>query len=109
MRLKIILITFLLIIGTNYTGLCQEKKVRTVVLFYAYSAGLTAYQSINEGFTNTLKNSSGEQFNILTEYLDIGRTPENGYGKSVVELYNRKFDEHTIDLIKTIAPWTYPF
>ena len=70
---------------------------------------LAAYQNISEGFNSTFKNSSGESFNILFEYLDIGRNTGNGYGKSVVELYNKKFKEHPIDLIITVAPWTYPF
>jgi hypothetical protein len=108
MRSKIIS-TFLLIIGINYKGLCLEKKVRTVVIFYSYNAGLAAYHNINEGFSNTFKNSAREAFNILIEYLDIGRAPENGFGKSVVEIYNKKFKEHPIDLIITIAPWAYPF
>lgn len=108
MKLKII-VTFLLIIGINYTVLCQVKKVRTVVIFYSYNAALAAYQNISEGFNSTFKNSSGESFNILFEYLDIGRNTGNGYGKSVVELYNKKLKEHSIDLIITVAPWTYPF
>jgi two-component system, cell cycle sensor histidine kinase and response regulator CckA len=107
-RLKII-ITILLIIGINNTGLCQVKKVRTIVIFYSYNAGLVAYQNINDGFNSTFKNSFGESFNILIEYLDIGRSTDNRYAKTVVELYNKKFKEHSIDLIITVAPWAYPF
>jgi signal transduction histidine kinase len=108
MKLKII-VTLLLIIGINYTGLCQEKKVRTVVIFYSYYSGLAAYQNLNEGFNSTFKETSGEQFNTLIEYLDLGRIPGDIYGKDVVEIYNKKLREQTIDLIITFGPMTYPF
>jgi len=90
MGLKIIII-FLLIIGINYTGFCKEKKVRTVILFYSYNSGLVTYQNINEGFYNTYKNSSVKTFIIFSGYLDIGRTTNNEYGKSVVNINNKKF------------------
>jgi signal transduction histidine kinase len=108
MRLKII-ICFLLIFGIDYTGSCQEKKVRSIVIFYSYNSGLAAYQNISEGFNSTFKNASGESFNILFEFLDIGRNLKNKYGKSLVEIYNKKFKEQVIDLIITVGPWAYPF
>jgi signal transduction histidine kinase len=90
-------------------GFAQEKKVRTCVMFYSYSASMVAYQNMMDGFKESFIQPLDGPISIVTEYLDIGRTNNEAYGRSIVEMYNQKYNENGIDLIIAVGPGILPF
>jgi signal transduction histidine kinase len=107
-RFKII-ITSLLLITLSFGGLALENKVRTCVIFFSYSASMVAYQNMLDGFNESFIQPLNGPVSIVTEYLDLGRTNNEAYGRSIVEMYNQKFNENGIDLIIAVGPGILPF
>jgi signal transduction histidine kinase len=105
---KIIIIAILLVTFTS-GGLSQEVKARTCVIFFSYSASMVAYQNMLDGFNESFIQPLGGPVSIVTEYLDIGRINNEAYGKSIVEMYNQKYNENGIDLIIAVGPGILPF
>jgi signal transduction histidine kinase len=104
-----IIITTLLILYFSIAGLAQEKKVRTCVIFFSYSASMNAYQNMLDGFDDTFIQPFDAPVSIVKEYLDIGRTSSEAYGRSIVEMYNQKYNDEGIDLIIAVGPGILPF
>jgi signal transduction histidine kinase len=104
-----IIITALLFILFSPNGSGQEKKARTCVIFFSYSASMNAYQNMLDGFNESFIQPLSNPASIVTEYLDIGRTNDESYGRSIVEMYNQKFNENGIDLIIAVGPGILPF
>jgi signal transduction histidine kinase len=104
-----IIITAILLFVFSPAIHAQEKKVRTCVMFFSYSASMVAYQNMLDGFNDSFVQPLGSPVSIVTEYLDIGRTNNEAYGRSIVKMYNEKFNENGIDLIIAIGPGIIPF
>jgi signal transduction histidine kinase len=104
-----IIITALFLITFSSGGLAQEKKVRTCVMFFSYSASMVAYQNMLDGFNESFIQQINGPVSIVTEYLDLGRTNNEAYGRSIVEIYNQKFNDNGIDLIIAVGPGIIPF
>ena len=104
-----IIITALLLILFSPAGSGQEKKARTCVIFFSYSASMNAYQNMLDGFNESFIQPLSGPVSIVTEYLDIGRTNNESYGRSIVEMYNQKYNENGIDLIIAVGPGILPF
>ena len=101
--LKILFVTLLLqfhIIQETHAS----EKTKTIVIFFSLHAGLPAYQNLLEGFRTTFSEEYNEHYNLLIEYLDIGRLSDDKYAKYIVELYNDKYKDTDIDLLITVAP-----
>jgi signal transduction histidine kinase len=105
---KIIIASLLLVLFPP-DGLGQEKSARTCVIFFSYSASMNAYQNMLDGFNETFIQPFNRPVSIVTEYLDIGRTKNESYGRSIVEMYNQKYNENGIDLIIAVGPGILPF
>jgi signal transduction histidine kinase len=105
---KILLAAFLLVTASP-AGKAQEKKVRTCVMFFSYSASMVAYQNMLDGFNESFIQPLHSPVSIVTEYLDLGRTNNEAYGRSIVEMYNEKFNDNGIDLIIAVGPGILPF
>lgn len=86
-----------------------ESKTRTIVMFFAFNANLPAYQNFLDGFRNTLSKDSDEPYNLLIEYLDIGRSPNESYVKQLIGQYNVKLKGYHINLLLTFGPMTCTF
>jgi signal transduction histidine kinase len=104
-----IVITILVLITFSPAVPAQEKKVRTCVMFFSYSASMVAYQNMLAGFNESFIQPLDGPVSIVTEYLDLGRTNNEAYGRSIVEMYNKKFNEDGIDLIIAVGPGILPF
>jgi len=104
-----IFITSLLLFTISTGGIAQEKKARTCVMFFSYSASMVAYQDMLEGFNESFIQPVNEPVSIVTEYLDIGRSNNEAYGRSIVEMYNQKYKDNGIDLIIAVGPGILPF
>jgi signal transduction histidine kinase len=104
-----IAITSLLLISFFAGGIAQEKKTRTCVMFFSYSASMIAYQNMLKGFNESIIQPLSGPVSIVTEYLDLGRTSNEAYGRSIVEMYNEKYNENGIDLIIAVGPGILPF
>lgn len=102
-------ITTLILIVFSPAGLAQEKKVHTCVMFFSYSASMGAYQNMLEGFNESFIQPLGGPVSIVTEYLDIGRSNDENYARSIVEMYNQKYNDDGIDLIIAVGPGILPF
>ena len=103
------IITVILLITFSSPGFAQEKRARTCVMFFSYSASMGAYQNMLDGFNETFIQPLNGPVSIVTEYLDIGRTNDESYGRSIVEMYNQKYNENGIDLIIAVGPGILPF
>ena len=64
-------------------------------------------QNILEGFRNALSKENEEPYNLQVEYLDIGRSKDEAYIEHIVDLYNKKYSGYKIDLLITVAPYTW--
>jgi signal transduction histidine kinase len=102
-------ITAILLITFSLTTPAQEKKVRTCVMFFSYSASMGAYQNMLDGFNETFIQPLNGPVSIVSEYLDLGRTNDESYGRSIVEMYNQKYNDNGIDLIIAVGPGILPF
>jgi hypothetical protein len=84
------------------------NKTKTIVIFFSLHANLPAYQNLLEGFHTTFSEEYHEPYNLLIEYLDIGRLEDDKYAKYIIEQYNEKFKDSTIDLLITVTPGIIP-
>jgi len=85
----------------------SSGKVKTIVIFFSLDAAVPGYQSFLEGFRSSFYEQIDEPYNLLIEYLDVGRFPEDDHSLNLVNLYNERFKETKIDLVITVAPGTY--
>jgi signal transduction histidine kinase len=106
--IKIIITVFLLITFSSEI-LAQEKKVKTCVMFFSFSASMGAYQNMLDGFNESFIQPLSSPVSIVAEYLDLGRTNNEAYGRSIVEMYNEKYKEDSVDLIIAVGPGILPF
>jgi signal transduction histidine kinase len=85
-----------------------DSKTKTIVIFFSLHANLPAYQNLLEGFTTTFSEEYHQPYNLLIEYLDIGRFTDDKYAKYIIEQYNEKFKDTKIDLLITVGPGVIP-
>ena len=88
----------------SYSG----SNTKTIVVFFALHANLPAYQNLLEGFRTTFSEEYNQPYNLLIEYLDIGRLADDKYAKYIIEQYNEKFKDTKIDLLITVTPGIIP-
>lgn len=93
----------LLVIFIPFKAISQEK-VKNVVIFFAYDPNLPAFDKILAGLNTTIRGNNKEPVNILTEYLDLNRAVNDVYSSFIINMYNGKVDEITIDLLITVGP-----
>ncbi|MFZ0471228.1 MAG: sensor histidine kinase [Bacteroidales bacterium] len=99
-----ILIVLLLLPSLIPRDAKASEKTKTIVIFFSLHAGLPAYQNFLEGFRTTFSEEPDENYNLLIEYLDIGRLSDDKYAKYIVDLYNEKYKNVDIDLLITVSP-----
>jgi signal transduction histidine kinase len=100
---KILTFLFCLVILTALKANSQDK-IKNVVLFFSYGSNLPAFEKILVGLSSTIRGSQGEPVNIMTEYLDISRSVNENYSRFIIDMYNEKLNEFTIDLLITVGP-----
>ncbi len=84
-----------------------DKKIKNIVILFPLNASMPSYQIFLEGFKSTFPEKFEEPYNLVVEYLDIGRSTDNDYAKHIVKIYNEKIKTSPIDLLITIPPFTY--
>jgi signal transduction histidine kinase len=62
-----------------------------------------------DGFKESFIQPLHAPVSIVTEYLDLGRTNNEAYARSIVDMYNQKYNENGIDLIIAVGPGILPF
>jgi len=82
----------------------SQEKVRNVVIIFSYSSTLPAYENILTGIKSTIRENIDEPVNIISEYLDIGRSDNDDYARLIINMYNSKLKEFNIDLLITVGP-----
>lgn len=101
---RILSIPFFLIFLIPYNSLAQDK-VKNVVIFFSHGPNLPAFEKVLAGLNTTLGGSTLGHVNIITEYLDIGRSiNDDHYPKFIIDIYNKKVKEFNIDLLITVGP-----
>ncbi|MEI6888472.1 MAG: hypothetical protein WCL03_04275 [Bacteroidota bacterium] len=98
---------FLIFLFALSTEANAVKKVKTIAVFFSMDANLPAYANLLEGIRSSLSEETAEPYNLLTEYLDIGRSKDEEHARHLVELYNEKFQNNKPDLLITFGPFTY--
>ena len=94
---------FLLISLIPFKAVSQEK-VKNVVIFFSYDPNLPAFDKILSGLNTTIRGNARDPVNILTEYLDLNRAVNDVYSSFIINMYNGKVEEITIDLLITVGP-----
>jgi signal transduction histidine kinase len=84
------------------------EKVRNVVVFFSLGSNVPAYGHILDGIKNILSKNYGASNNLIIEYLDIDRTDDEDYSRSIIDIYNIKFRTIKIDLLITVGPRLNP-
>jgi signal transduction histidine kinase len=99
-----ILLSFIFLVPlTSYA----TRNVKNIVIFFSLNGAIPGYQSFLEGFRSTIYEQNDEPYNLLIEYLDVERFPNDDHALQVVNLYNERFKQTKIDLVTTFAPGTY--
>jgi signal transduction histidine kinase len=100
-KISSIFIIFLFIFSQNSFS---QNKIKNVVIFYALSANLPAYQNILEGLKSTLSENNAEPINLIVEYVDIGRLTKDENIISLINIYDNKYSGTNLDLLITVGP-----
>jgi len=101
---KTFIVFFLFLIPlASYSG----RNVKNILIFFSLNPTVPGYQNFMEGFRSSLNEQNDEPYNLLIEYLDVGRFPNDEHSKEVVSLYNDRYKETKIDLVITVAPGTF--
>jgi signal transduction histidine kinase len=82
----------------------SQDKVKNIVIFFSYSSTLPAFQNVLEGFKKAVSQGNEDNVNIIVEYLDIGRSENDEYARYIINMYNDKLKEFTVDLFITVGP-----
>jgi signal transduction histidine kinase len=106
MKLRIYYLIYLLLLSTSLFS-SPDKRIKTIAIFFPLNASMPSFQNLLEGFKSVISEDMDEPYNLMIEYLDIGRTMDEEYVRHIVELYNEKFKTHPIDVLITIPPFTY--
>lgn len=101
---KTIILSFLFFIPI---AVYSSSNVKNIVVFFSLNPAVPGYQSFIEGFRSSFYEQTDEHYNLLIEYLDMGRFPDDVHAQNVVRMYNERFKQTRIDLIITVAPRTY--
>ena len=100
---QILVTIFLSLFFTNQHSFSQNK-LQTIVVFFSWNANTGAYMMFMDGFRGELMKEVDLKYNLMVEYLDIGRMQDVGYSKNIIQLYNEKFSDTPVDLIVVIGP-----
>ena len=92
---------FLLFLIPDRTN--SQDKVKSVVIFFAYNSNLPSYEKILAGLKTSISGSD-TRVNLMVEYLDIGRSGNDDYSKFIIDMYNNKLKEFSVDLLITVGP-----
>lgn len=102
--LRGILPLFCLLISLIPFKAVSQEKVKNVVIFFSYDPNLPAFDKILSGLNTTIRGNARDPVNILTEYLDLNRAVNDVYSSFIINMYNGKVEEITIDLLITVGP-----
>jgi hypothetical protein len=75
-----------------------------LVIFFSYGSNLPAFENILTGLKSTIGGKNNETVNIMTEYLDFTRLKNDDYARIIIDMYNNKVKDFTIDLLITVGP-----
>jgi len=74
LRVKIVV---LCLFFASFSSFSQtDKSVKTIVIFFSFNANTPAYERFIEGFSHQMHIVYNKPCNILTEYLNLNRFPE---------------------------------
>ena len=105
-RLSILFILFFIGFQGPWESIAQNR-VKTIVVFIPMNASMPSFQNFLEGFRSSLSENLKEPYNLQVEYLDLARSSNDIYIKNIVSQYNEKEKDIKIDLLVTVAPFTY--
>jgi signal transduction histidine kinase len=86
----------------------SAKPIKTVLIFFAWNSNLPGYQKMLEGFEAAFDEEPGVTCNLAIEYLDLSRPGNEIVVKTIVDLYNDKYNNIPIDLLVIVGPDGYP-
>jgi len=104
-HILLVVLLFLLFIPKQVYSV---SKVKNIIIFFSLNESVPAYQSLLEGFHTTFPQNYDGHYNLIIEYLDVGRSQNYDNAKHIVKLYNEKLFGTKLDLIITVGPGTYP-
>lgn len=95
-------VTFLFpgILCTSVSYADVQLEVHNVLILNSYHQGFTWTKEENDGIMNQLQ-TSGQNFNIMTEYMDWKNNPTEEYIDHLYEYLKYKYNNKIIDIIIT--------
>jgi hypothetical protein len=97
-------IIFFILIFLIPTKIYSQERIKNVVIFFSYGSNLPAFENILTGLKSTIGGKNNETVNIMTEYLDFTRLKNDDYARIIIDMYNNKVRDFTIDLLITVGP-----
>ncbi len=85
----------------------SAPRIKNVVVFFSWNPILPAYEKMLEGFYDSFSEEIGVTCNLSIEYLDLRKPQNEIYAKNVVDMYNYKYRNISIDLIIVVGPMGY--
>lgn len=92
----------LIILSTHIAA--SQQRVKNVVVFFSFGSNLPAFEKILTGLNATIGGRADEPVNIMTEYLDLSRSANDDYARFIINMYNVKIKEFTVDMLITVGP-----
>lgn len=85
----------------------SAEKVKTIVVFFSLDVNLPAYRGFLTGLNAQFSERPEQPYNLIVEYMDLGRFSDEGYIKKIIDLYNEKYEAVEIDMLITFGPGAY--
>ncbi len=102
--LRNLYLMLLLVLISPFASLAQER-VKNVVIFFSYGPNLPAFEKILTGFNHSVRGTTNQPVNIMTEYFDMSRSVNDEYyPRFIINMYNNKVNTFPVDLLVTIGP-----
>jgi signal transduction histidine kinase len=99
-----VLIVITLVGNTNSIKTFAQDKVKNIVVFFSFGSNVPAFENILNGLKEATRDSKNASINIMTEYLDLGRSENDDYARFIITMYNNKLKEFNADLLITVGP-----
>jgi signal transduction histidine kinase len=95
----IIVVIFFLFLKTTLASDSDNDHNKNILLLFSFVPTTPAYRPIIEGIRQQIAAEFDDSYNLHFEYLETEKYPKNEYPKEIFNLYNKKYEEVTLDLL----------
>ena len=85
--------------GSIYALQAEEMETRRILFLNSFKKGLPWEIIIDENLRATLASQSTFNIDLITEYTDRQKNPDDAYLRKLIDIYRHKYSDSAIDLI----------